>query len=101
MLLAGLPDDARVFTTPEIRRMLAEAREWTLDHELLAQIKEEVSILAAEHRRKKPVEVPRPDHVVRQRRRRPVKAGEANPEGIAHAVSVLKTNARRVQHRPT
>jgi hypothetical protein len=97
MLVLGLPDEARIFTTPEIRQALREARQWTLDHELLAQIKEEVSILAAEHRRKKPVDVPRPDHVRRNRRRKPVKAGEPNPEGFRHAVSVLQRNAKRVQ----
>jgi hypothetical protein len=86
-----------VFTTPEIRRMLREAKAWTLDHELLAQIKEEISILAAEHRRKKPVEVPRPEHVRRGARRKPVKVGEPNPEGFAHAIGVLKMNAKRVQ----
>lgn len=78
--------------------MLADAKQWTLDHELLAQIKEEISILAAEHRRKKPVQVPRPDHV-RKGRRRPVRVGEPpSPEGIAHAVSVMKMNAKRVHH---
>jgi hypothetical protein len=78
--------------------MLREAKTWTLDHELLAQIKEEISILAAEHRRKKPVEVPRPEHVrSNARRRRPVKVGEPNPEGFAHAIGVLKMNAKRVQ----
>lgn len=78
--------------------MLREAKQWTLDHELLAQIKEEISILAAEHRRKKPVEVPRPDHVRRgARRRKPVSVGEPNPEGFAHAIGVLKMNAKRTQ----
>lgn len=77
---------------------MRESKQWTLDHELLAQIKEEVSILAAEHRRKKPVEVPRPDHARRgARQRKPVKVGEPNPAGFAHAVGVLKMNAKRVQ----
>lgn len=40
----------------------AQRREgrWELLHELLATILEEVSILAADRRRKKPLEVPRP-----------------------------------------
>jgi len=73
---------------------MAQAKEWTTDHELLAQIKEEVSILAAEYRRKKPVEVPRPEHLRRSTRRKPVRVGEPDAEGFAHAVGVLTRNAR-------
>lgn len=88
-----------MFTTPEIRELLREAKQWSLDHELLAKIFEEVSILTTEnHRRKKPVEIPRPDHVRRGRRRKPVKAGEANPQGFQHAIGVLKMNAKRVHY---
>jgi hypothetical protein len=60
--------------------------EWTLTVELLAQLIEEVSVLAADHRRKQPREVPRPDHMTNDR------------GGIKHAVNVLKATARRV-HR--
>lgn len=53
---------------------------------MLAQIKEEISILAADHRRKKPVEVPRPAYV--KAARRPVK--KPGQDGYAHAVGVLR-----------
>lgn len=98
MFLTRLPSDALVFTTPAVREMLRESKSWTLEHELLAQIKEEVSILASEHRRKKPVQIPRPDHVrSKGRRRDPVRVGEPpSPEGIARAIGVLKQNAKRV-----
>lgn len=91
-----LPDEAYIRTTADIREQLRQARTWTVEHELLAQIKEEVSILAAEHRRKKPVEVPRPAHL-RSGRRKPVRAGESTSEGIRHAIGVLQANARRVR----
>lgn len=71
-----------------------------METELLAQIKEEISILAAERRRKKPVEVPRPEHL-RPKRRTPVKVGQPNPEGFSHAVGVLKRNARFVHRSGT
>ncbi|MFF4777519.1 hypothetical protein ACFY05_32150 [Microtetraspora fusca] len=79
--MVRLPDDSLVRTTPEIRERLRQAREWTLEHELLAQIKEEVSITASDHRRRRPVEVPRPAHL---------KRGQTGETGMAHAVSVLK-----------
>lgn len=60
-MILRLPDDALVRTTPEIRKRLAAAKDWTMDTELLAQLIEEVSILAADFRRKKPREVDRPD----------------------------------------
>lgn len=95
-----LPEDCLIKTTPDLRRQMAEAKDWSVDTELLAQIKEEISILAAEHRRKKPVEVPRPPHMRHGgRRREPVKVGEPNPEGFAHAVGVLKRNAKTVHVR--
>lgn len=53
-LLAGLPADART------RRENPDTPMWGFDQELLAQLVEEVSILAADYRRKKPREVPRP-----------------------------------------
>lgn len=40
-------------------------------------------MLAADQRRKRPRQVPRPDHVKRR-------AGQASPSGVKHAVSVLK-----------
>lgn len=98
--MVRLPDESLIRTTPEIRQQIAESRSWTVDTELLAKILEEISILAAERRRKKPVEIPRPEHLTR-RRRKPVKVGEPNPAGFAHAVGVLKQNARVVHHRKT
>ncbi len=93
-MISRLPDDCLLKTTPELRQRLAQAKEWTVETELLAKIFEEISILAAERRRKKPVELPRPDHLRPQRRRKPVKVGEPNPAGFAHAIGVLKANAR-------
>lgn len=90
--MSRLPDECLIKTTPEIRRELTQAKQWTIETELLAKIFEEISILAAERRRKKPVELPRPEHM-RKRRRKPVRAGHQQ-EGIKHAVSVLMANAR-------
>lgn len=58
---------------------------WTLNTELLAQLIEEVSILAAEQRRRKPRKVPRPAHLT----------GEEG--GVKRAVNVLKGSQRRVR----
>lgn len=72
---------------PELRDQLRAAKEWSVSTELLAQLIEEVSILAAERRRKQPREVPRPAHL-RKRARQP------HGVGIKHAVGVLKANAQ-------
>jgi len=40
----------------------AETGSWGLTHELLAQLIEEVSVLAADRRRKEPRTIPRPGH---------------------------------------
>lgn len=94
-MIFRLPDGSRIKTTDEMREREAEARSWTVETELLAQIREDISILAADRRRKKVVDVPRPEHLTRRgRRRQGVKAGQPNPEGFAHAIGVLKTNAR-------
>lgn len=95
-MIFQLPDDCRIKTTPQIRESLAEARSWTVETELLAQIREDLSVLAADRRRRQVVEVPRPDHLTRQgrRRRQGVKAGQPDPEGYARAIGVLKANAR-------
>ena len=73
-------------TTPETRRRLAESRSWTVEHELLAQLIEEVSVLAADRRRKKPREVPRPAHLKRDREK----------AGVKKAIAVMKATSRRV-----
>lgn len=58
-----LPDDALIRTSPELRRRLREARQWTNDTELLAQAVELLSVIASEYQIKKPVDVPRPRSV--------------------------------------
>jgi len=83
-----------VRTTPEVREQLRRYREWTVDTELLAQIKEEISILASDRRRSRPVQVPRPDWV----RRKPAAKGGG---GVAHAIAVLRKHARTVHYRPS
>jgi hypothetical protein len=52
-----------VRTTAEQRRKLRQMKEWTTDTELLAQLIEEVSVLAADMRRKTPVKIERPNHL--------------------------------------
>lgn len=69
---------------------LRQSKEWSIDTELLAQLIEEVSILAAEQRRRKPREVRRPDFLRRN---------SAGKRGMAHAVNVLTSNARRIHSR--
>jgi hypothetical protein len=73
-------------TTPELRERLMQERSWTISTELLAQLVEEVSILAADHRRKKPREVPRPDHLKRRKIRAEDVDGSAS---VAPAVATL------------
>jgi hypothetical protein len=71
-----LPPESR-FAQPKDGRTAAD--DWTVEHELLAQLIEEVSVLAADHRRKKPRSIPRPGA-----------PGEAATDaGIKHAVGVL------------
>ncbi|SDH68962.1 hypothetical protein SAMN05421505_12090 [Sinosporangium album] len=74
-------------TSPEAR-----AQPWDATHELLAQLIEEVGILAADHRRKKPREVPRPAYMRRGRRRRP--AGGSGGGGMDHAFGVMLSTTR-------
>ena len=59
MYLDGLPDDSATRSH--------RTGGWTATEELLAQVVEEVSILAADKRREEPREVPRPykDHMGR------------------------------------
>ncbi|GIH95442.1 hypothetical protein ACFFMN_23030 [Planobispora siamensis] len=62
---------------------MRQAEQWTLHHELLAQVIEVVSILAAEMRIKKPIQIPRPSRPANPRAR-------TGKRGTAHAVAVLK-----------
>ncbi len=73
-------------TTPEVRQQLRESRLWPADTELLAQLVEEVSVLAADHRRKKPRQIRRPAFVTARPRK-------SYGEGIKHAIGVLRANA--------
>jgi hypothetical protein len=57
----GLPEEARA------RRPDATKVPWGQVEELLAQIVEEVSVLAADHRRKEPRQIPRPYARTQQR----------------------------------
>ena len=54
MLLRGLPLDSRT------RNDDPDAPLWGYTEELIAQVLEEVSVIASDHRRKKPRQVPRP-----------------------------------------
>lgn len=87
-LVARLPEDCLVRTTPESREVLRQHREWPVEVELLAQLIEEVSILVAERRRRRPREVPRPDYLKR-----------SHGAGIAHAIGVLKQAAQAMRQR--
>lgn len=58
MLLRALPAEAR------LSRLPGDEVAWSTDTELLARLVEEVSVLAADKRRKKPLEVPRPRSVI-------------------------------------
>lgn len=71
-----------VRTKPEDRSL----DRWTLNTELLAQLIEEVSVLAADMRRKKPRKVPRPAHLT----------GDGS-SGVKRVVSVLKATQRSVR----
>lgn len=52
VLIDGLPEDSRIQS--------AQIAGWTKETELLAQLIEEVSILAADRRREEPTYIPRP-----------------------------------------
>ncbi|WP_406153247.1 hypothetical protein OG217_05860 [Streptomyces sp. NBC_01023] len=52
VLIDGLPEESRIQS--------AQINGWTKETELLAQLIEEVSILAADRRREEPTSIPRP-----------------------------------------
>ena len=58
--MRGLPKDALSRTDPDTRD-----EEWTVTTELLAQIVEEVSVVASNKQRSQPREIPRPAYMAR------------------------------------
>lgn len=82
--MRGLPAEAL------LRRDGAEvgADRWGLTQELLAQLVELVSVLAAEHRLRRPVELPRPAYLSAGR------AHERDSKGMARAVAVLRRSGK-------
>ncbi|RGD62036.1 hypothetical protein DR950_33675 [Kitasatospora xanthocidica] len=82
--MRGLPAEAL------LRRDEAEvgADRWGLTQELLAQVVELLSVLAAEHRLRRPVELPRPAHLSTGRAR------GRDGKGMARAVAVLRRSGK-------
>ncbi|MGW3181650.1 hypothetical protein ACWDD9_20480 [Kitasatospora sp. NPDC001119] len=82
--MRGLPAEAL------LRRDEAEvgADRWGLTQELLAQVVELLSVLAAEHRLRRPVELPRPAHLSTGRAR------ERDGKGMARAVAELRRSGK-------
>ncbi|MFD7450368.1 hypothetical protein [Kitasatospora sp. NPDC059827] len=82
--MRGLPAEAL------LRRDGAEvgADRWGLTQELLAQLVELVSVLAAEHRLRRPVELPRPAYL------RAGRGHEHAGQGMARAVAVLRRTGK-------
>ncbi|MFJ6380142.1 hypothetical protein ACIQI7_09095 [Kitasatospora sp. NPDC092039] len=82
--MRGLPAEAL------LRRDGAEigADRWGLTQELLAQLVELVSVVAAEHRLRRPVELPRPAHLSAGREY------ERDVQGMARAVAVLRRSGK-------
>ncbi|MFB8235529.1 hypothetical protein ACFC58_03165 [Kitasatospora purpeofusca] len=83
--MRGLPAEAL------LRRHAAEvgADRWGVTQELLAQAVELISVVAAERRLSKPVELPRPAHL---------RADVPHPDGadgMARAVAVLRRTTRK------
>lgn len=77
MLVKGLPRDALVRTPAEER-----GRDpWTAELELMAQLIEVTSVIAAEHRLKKPHKVPRPKRVKARRAAAQRRAGDRAGDG--------------------
>lgn len=75
-------DGSRLAITEQER----DQPEWTGLMELVAQLIEEVSILAADMRRKKPITIPRPNHIKAPRH---AGGGPAGRDPYKQAVSVL------------
>lgn len=78
-----------------MREQIRLNREWPVDTELLAQLIEEVSVLAADHRRKKPLQVTRPKHLKGRRPHPDRPENEAHPaNGVGPAVATIKRATR-------
>lgn len=93
-----LPDAAFTRTTRQTREQQRLNEQWPVQAELLAQVIEEVSVLASDHRRKKPREVPRPE--AGKHRAVAAAAEPAAPAGdVAPAVAAMKSAARTVHRR--
>jgi hypothetical protein len=78
VLLAGLPEDAR------LAQPIGQAQTWTPIHELLASAVEVLSVPASQRRLKKPVEVQRP------RPAKPARDARARIERARGAVSITE-----------
>lgn len=88
-------------TTRWTRAAQRREREWPAHLELLAQVVEEVSVLAADHRRRKPRQVPRPASATR---RGGGDRGEAVPveqQSVAPAVAAIKAAKGKVIRFPS
>ncbi|MGW4891056.1 hypothetical protein ACWEQL_02135 [Kitasatospora sp. NPDC004240] len=83
--MRGLPAEAL------LRRDAGEvgSDRWGLTQELLAQAVELISVLAAERRLRKPVELPRPAHL------RASHTHDAGADKMARAVAVLRGTTRK------
>lgn len=84
MLLKGLPPDALLRTAPEDR----VRDRWGVETELLAQLVEVVSVVAAERKIKDTVKVPRPPHL----RKKPKAA--TPQEATARGIAVLRATSK-------
>lgn len=90
MLIRTLPAEAR------LAREAGDEAVWTVETELLTCVLEEVSVLAADHRRKRPLEIPRPGAVQRARDR---SGGGAQARGLRGLVAVA-ADAGRLRAAP-
>ncbi|MET8006186.1 hypothetical protein [Nonomuraea glycinis] len=69
-------------------------------HELVALAVEEVGLLAAEHRRKKPLKVPRPGHfmnAVKGNRRQMRTGGDTGGSGMDRAFNTMLATRRGIR----
>jgi hypothetical protein len=69
-------------------------------HELVALAVEEVGLLAAEHRRKKPLKVPRPAHFMNAMKRsgRQMRTGgDASGSGMDKAFNMMLATSRGIR----
>lgn len=86
VLLRGLPAEAR------LARLPVDPVVWTTRDELLARLLEETSVLAADKRRKKPLELPRPASI-----REAEEEAKPTVNGLTGLVAMAEA-AGRVRH---